>query len=139
MIVSVVVCVQERVLLVVEGVCETAGEAFIDFLAFHRRVRLMAREGPRVEVVIKVDVLKGSPALTASDVPLLLHLFDVLLEPFLSRGDHAIPVLITPCPAKKNDTTSVMRSHVPNLNGRWPSDLLWEEGLEVRLVHRKLC
>ena len=31
---------------------------------------------------------------------------------------------------------------VPDLNGGWSSDvlfILWEEGLEVRLVHRKLC
>ena len=60
----------------------------------------MLREGPGVEIVIEVDVLKGSPALTVSDVPLLLHLFDVLLELFLSGGDHAIPMLIAPCPAK---------------------------------------
>ena len=60
----------------------------------------MLREGPGVKVVIKVDVLKGGPALIASDVPLLLHLFDMLLEFFLRCSDHTVPMLITPCPAK---------------------------------------
>jgi hypothetical protein len=52
-------------------------------------------------------------------------------------------VLITPCPAKPKTCLRNAEKCMADLNGGWWSSdvllILWEEGLEVRLVHRKLC
>lgn len=73
---------------------------------------LMLRECSRVEIFV-MAVSECNPAITAAgDVPLLLHLFDVLLELFLRHVDHVVSVFIAPCPAKTDIIISEFLNHV---------------------------